>query len=212
MRTWDARSRLRTPTHRNLLIAFSELSRLKDKLGLSSAIVEKTAYIYRKAQEKKLIRGRSIYSILSAAIYIACRELGAARSLTDVIKATSIKRKSLSKCYRILVHELDLKVPLVDHIKCTTVIANRAGLGERTKRMAVDLMREVVDNGISAGKDPMCLAATVLYVSCHRNGEDFSQKEIAKVAGVTEVTIRNRIKELRAKLYPNLEGVRLSPW
>jgi transcription initiation factor TFIIB len=179
--------------------AFSELERLKDKLGLSDAIVQKTAYIYRKAQEKRLARGRSVSSILAAAIYIACREMGAARTLRDVTEITNVKRKVLSRSYRLLVLELDIKVPSVDPMKCIVKIANKAKLGEKTQRMAMSTMSDLINKEISAGKDPMGLAATVLYLSCLTNSETTTQRDIAEAAGVTEVTIRNRFKDLKTQ-------------
>jgi transcription initiation factor TFIIB len=200
LRTWDFRSQAHSPMKRNLVHAFSELGRLKDKLGLSDAIIEKTAYLYRKAQEKHLVRGRSTSSILAAAIYTACRELGASRTLKDVAKATDITRKVVSRSYRVLVLELDIKVPLVDPMKCIAKIANSAKLTEKTKRMAMDTMNDLIGKEISAGKLPMGLAATVLYMSCLANGESKTQKDIADMAGVTEVTIRNRFKDLKTKL------------
>lgn len=200
LRTWDYRSQADSPMRRNLMHAFSELGRLRDKLGLSDVIMEKTAYVYRKAQEKNLVRGRSTSSMLAAAIYAACRELGASRTLKDVAKATDIKLKSISRSYRVLVLELDMKVPLVDPMKCIAKIANSAKLSEKTKRMAMDTMSELVGKGISAGKLPMGLAATVLYMTCLTNGESKTQKDIAEMAGVTEVTIRNRIKDLKSKM------------
>jgi transcription initiation factor TFIIB len=181
--------------------AFSELDRLKDKLGLSDAMVQKTAYIYRKAEEKRLIRGRSISSILAAAIYIACREMGAARSLRDVTEITNVTRKALSRSYRLLVIELDIKVPLVDPMKCITRIASKAKLSEKTMRTAISTMNEVVKKEISAGKDPMGLGAAVLYLSCLTNGENTTQKDIAEAAGVTEVTVRNRLNDLKIRLH-----------
>ena len=200
LRTWDFRTKAHTPTHRNLIQAFSELGRLKDKLGLSDAIMEKTAYIYRKAQEKKLIRGRSTSSILGAAIYTACREMGASRTLRDVADATNVKRKDISRSYRILLLELGIKVPLVDPMKCIAKIANKAKLSEKTKRMAMDTMNDLVGKEISAGKLPMGIAATVLYMACLANGESTTQKDVADAAGVTEVTIRNRFKDLKTRL------------
>jgi transcription initiation factor TFIIB len=199
LRTWDLRTKAHSPTDRSLVHAFSELDRLKEKLGLSDAIMEKTAYLYRKAQEKQLARGRSVSSILAAAIYATCRELDAARSLADVASATDVKRKAISRSYRLLVLELDLKVPLVNPMKCIAKIANKAHLSEKTKRTAMDLMKDVIGKEISAGKLPMGLAATVLYMSCLASGESVSQKDIAEAAGVTEVTIRNRLRDLRAK-------------
>lgn len=200
LRTWDFRTQAHTSADRNLIQAFSELGRLKDKLGLSDAIIEKTAYIYRKAQEKGMIRGRSTSSILAAAIYIACREMGASRTLRDVAETTDVKRKVISRSYRLLIHELGIMVPSVDPMKCIAKIANNAKLSEKTKRMAIDTMNDLTEKKISAGKAPMGLAATVLYLSCLRNGENVTQKNIAEAAGVTEVTIRNRVKDLRARL------------
>jgi transcription initiation factor TFIIB len=200
LRTWDARTRVHAAGHRNLMRAFSELERLKDKLGLSDAIVQKTAYIYRKAQEKRLARGRSVSSILAAAIYIACREMGAARTLRDITEITNVKRKALSRSYRLLVLKLDIKVPSMDLMKCIVKIANKAKLSEKTQRMAMSTMNDLINKEIPAGKDPMSLAATVLYLSCLRNGEaTTTQKEIAEAAGVTEVTIRTRFKDLKTK-------------
>jgi transcription initiation factor TFIIB len=197
LRTWDARTRVHAAGHRNLMKAFQELDRLRDKLGLSDVIVQKTAYIYRKAQDRQLIRGRSTSSILAAAIYIACREMGAQRTLSDVTEIADVKRKDLSRSYRLLILELDIKVPLADPMKCIIKIANRAGLSEKTRRIAMSTMNELVQKEMSAGKDPMGLAATVLYQTCLSNGETITQRGIAEAAGVTEVTIRNRFNELK---------------
>jgi transcription initiation factor TFIIB len=179
--------------------AFNELARVKDKLGLCDAIIEKTAYIYRKAQEKHLTRGRSVSAILAAAIYIACREMGASRTLADVATAMDVKRKIISRSHRILINELDINVPPVDLVKCIAKIANKMNIDEKTKRMAMHTMVDLVDREISTGKSPMGLAASVLYTSCIRNDENTTQKNVAEAAGVTEVTIRNRIKDLRSK-------------
>lgn len=200
LRVWDFRTQAHSSTDRNLIRAFNELDRVKDKLGLSDAIIEKTAYIYRKAREKQLIRGRSTSSILSAAIYIACREMSASRTLKEVIDITNIKRKVISRAYRMLVSELDIKMPLVDPMKCVVKIANKAKLSEKTTRMAMRTMSDLTKKEISAGKGPMGLAATVLYLSCLSNNEHATQRDIAEAAGVTEVTIRNRVKDLKIRL------------
>jgi transcription initiation factor TFIIB len=197
LRTWDARTQAHSSTDRNLRHAFYELDRLKDKLGLSDTIVEKSAYIYRKAQERMLIRGRTISGILAAAIYIACRELGTPRTLKDIAADSAIKLKEVARSYRILYFELDLKMPLVDPMKCIVKVANKAKLSEKTKRQAAEMMRMVNKRELSAGKDPMGLAASVLYLASLRNGDSITQMDIADAAGVTEVTLRNRTKDLR---------------
>ncbi|MFZ0514537.1 MAG: TFIIB-type zinc ribbon-containing protein [Candidatus Nitrosopolaris sp.] len=200
LKTWDSRSQIHTPTDRSLQQAFFQLDVLKDKLGLSDAIVEKSAYLYRKAQARMLVRGRTISGVLAAAIYIACREMEAPRTLKDIATACNVKRKELSKDYRILHSRLDLRIPQLEPMKCIAKVANIAKLGERTKRQAVEIMSNVTKKEISAGKDPMGLAASVLYLSSIKTGEITTQSDIARAAGVTEVTVRNRAKELRDKL------------
>lgn len=199
LRTWDARSRSTISGHRNLMQAFNELGRLKDKLGLTNAIVEKVAYIYRKAEEKQIIRGRSVSAILAAAIYMACRELSAPKSLREMTEASQVKSKALTQCYRLLALKLDMKVPLIEPSKYIARIANKTGISEKTQRIAIAMMEEITKNEISAGKNPVALAATVLYLSCLASDENQTQMNIAAAAGVTEVSIRNRFKDLKTK-------------
>lgn len=200
LRAWDFRTQAHSPTERNLRQAFSDLDRLRDKLGVSDAVIEKTAYIYRKAQERGLVRGRTISATIAAALYIACRETGTSRTLKDIAQIGNIKRKDLARIYRLVVMELDLKIPLIDPIKCVARVANKANLSERTMRAGVNIMKKVSKRGGSAGKDPMGLAASVLYLACLSTGETRTQTEIAEAAGVTEVTVRNRCKSLKVEL------------
>jgi transcription initiation factor TFIIB len=200
LRAWDFRIHLSRSSDRNLQTAFKLLNTLKDKLGLSDAIVEKVAYIYRKAQERGFVRGRSIPAVLAAAVYIVYRDFGVPKTMKDIATVSNIKRKNIARVYRQLLLELDYKVPNPDPVKCIAKIANKGNLTEKTKRHALDIMEKITENEISAGKDPMGLAATVLYMSCIKTGENITQKEISNVAGVTEVTLRNRFKDLKNHL------------
>src|SRR5918911_3850042 len=166
LRTWDFRLKLNTPSDRNLREAFKLLDTLKDKLGLSNAVIENTAYLYRKAQQRKFLRGRSIPAVICAATHIACRDLGVSKTMKDIAAASNVKRKNIARVYRQLILEFDYKVPNTDPVKCIAKIANNTNLTEKTKRHAFNIMKEVTENEISAGKDPMGLAATVLYISC----------------------------------------------
>jgi len=195
LRTWDKRSQS-DRIDRNFKQAFSELNRLKDKLAISDVVVEKAAYIYRKALEKKLVRGRSIPAMIGAALYAACRDTETPRTLNDITAAINIKRKKLTACYRLLVKELGLKMPVVDSIQCVARIASKAGLSEKTKRYAIEILRKAEEDKSSAGKNPMGLAGAALYLSCVKNGDDKTQRDIAEASNITEVTIRNRYKGL----------------
>ncbi len=195
LRTWDSRSQSQ-PIDRNLKQAFSELYRVKDKLVLSDSVVEKAAYIYRKALEKKMVRGRSISSMIGSALYAACREVETPRTLKEIAEIMNIKKGDLAACYRKLVHELDLKIPVADSVQNVARIASKIGISEKTKRYSIEILRKAEENKISAGKNPMSLAATALYISCLKMGENHTQRDLAEAANVTEVTIRNRYKGL----------------
>ncbi len=200
LRTWDSRSQMHEQMDRNLKHAFTQLGKLRDKLVLSDAIVEKAAYVYRKAVAKGLVRGRSIEGVLAAAVYASCRDAETPRTLNDVADAINIKRKNLSKNYRLLVHELDLRIPVVNSITCMSKIANNLGLSEKVKRDALAVLKEANGMRLTAGKDPMGMAASALYISCMKYDVGVSQRQIALASGVTEVTIRNRYKDLKKSL------------
>jgi transcription initiation factor TFIIB len=198
IRVWDFR--IQTANDRSLKQALHELEHLKESLGLSDTITEKSAYFYRKASRMNLIKGRTVSSVLAASVYLACRELETPRTLSEISASSNVERKKISRDYRMLVHTFDPKIPSIDHIRCITRIANKVGVTERTKRLAVKIMRNVIALQISAGKGPMGIAATVLYIACLHAGEIKTQKELSIAAGVTEVTIRNRYSDLKKYL------------
>jgi transcription initiation factor TFIIB len=199
LRTCDLRTSY-TYLDKNLTQACDELDILKDKLALSDAVVEKAAYIYRKVEDRGLVRGRTISGIMAAAIYAAGREVGTLWTLRDIAATSDVKRKDIARNYRMLLLEFDFKVPNADPMKCIAKVANKANLSENTKRQAINIMKEVSGREIAAGKDPMGIAASILFISCLKTGEYRTQSQIANASGVTEVTVRNRYKELKSKL------------
>lgn len=197
LRKWDSRSRMKNNDERNLQQALLELLKLKEKLSLPDAIVEKASYIYRKALEQKLVRGRSIAALIAAALYAACRESETPRTLREIASTMGIKRKELTASYRLIFKELELKIPVADSVSCIAKIASNADLSEKTKRHAMKILKKAEQQNALAGKHPMGLAASALYLASIDLKENRTQKDIANAAGVTEVTIRNRCKGLR---------------
>ncbi len=200
LRTWDRRSQAHESADRNLRQAFGELRRFSDKLTVSEAVTEKAAYFYRKALERNLVRGRSITAIIAASLYAACRDAQVPRTLKDVAAVSNVKKKDLARSYRLLHKEMDFRMPVTDAGRCVSMIASRAKMPESTQRRAREILLRARQVGISAGKDPMGLAASALYVACTLEGTEKTQKDVAEAAGVTEVTIRNRYKGLREGL------------
>ncbi|MDP9288473.1 MAG: transcription initiation factor IIB [Thermoproteota archaeon] len=200
LRTWDRRIHACGSTG-SLAQAFNELDRLNDKLRLPDAVIQRTARVYRKAEEKGIIQGRSISTILAAALYIACRQMGTPRTLNEIVAGTAnVKRRNLTMGYRLLVQELGLKIPVVDPVVCIAKIANKVNLSEKTKRQAMNIMHHVLQKEISGGKNPMCLAASVIYLSCVHSGENKTQKDIVQASGISQVTIINRSRELNNRI------------
>ena len=203
LRMWNSRSQSHTPTERNLQQAFTMLSRLKDRLGLPNHVTEKAAYTYRKAQERGLIRGDTIGSVLAASIYVAARQSGVLRTLDDISESSNIKPKQAARSYRRIISELDIKVPLIDPAKYIVKVANNLNFDEKIKRKALELMEQAQKKNILVGKDPISMAASILYLVNLAEGQQNlprTQAEIAKAAGITEVTLRNRSKELRKNM------------
>ena len=200
LRKWQIRSRVHSSIDRNLAQAMTELDRLSSKVTAPSAVKEKAAVIYRKALDEGLVRGRSIAAIAAASLYAACRITGTPRSLREIAEASLVDKKDIARCYRLLLRELDLHIPLADPLIYVTKIARKADIPGQIQAEAVKILKEAKRKHVSAGKDPMGLAAAALYIACKRLGEKKTQKEIADAAGVTEVTVRNRFKTLKRQL------------
>jgi transcription initiation factor TFIIB len=203
LRKWQIRSRVHSSVDRNLAQAMAELDRLTDKLHIPPSIKEKAAVIYRKALDKGLVRGRSISAIAAASLYAACRISQTPRTLRELSAHSPIDKKDIARCYRLLLRELGLKMPIPTAQLRVPKIAAKVNVGEKTQQRAVEILREAERLKTTAGKDPMGLAAAALYIACVMNDEKRTQKMIADAAGVTEVTIRNRYKGLKEDL--NLE-------
>ncbi len=200
LRKWDNRSPAYGSAERNLGVALNELDKMGDKLGVSRSVKERAAYIYRKALERGLLRGRSITGISAASLYAALRDTETPRTLKDVAAANNLSKKSVARDYRILLREMDLSMPVADAARNVSRIASQVGMSEKAVRRAIEIVRLTEQREISAGKAPMGLAASALYLAGVLEGEVATQKEIAEAAGVTEVTVRNRYKGLRSDL------------
>jgi len=199
LKTWDQRVHFHDSKDRNLKQAFSLLYTLRDKFRLSDATIEKAAYIYRKAVSKRLMAGRSIDATLVAALYVAIRETRTSISLYDMSKVSNIRLKTIARLVRLLGSELEIQIPTSDPALYVTKVGNQIGLNEKTIRDGIDLMHSIREKEYSTGKKPMSLAATVLYAACVRTDISITQKEIAEASGITAVTLRTRLRDLKRK-------------
>ncbi len=200
MRKWHKRASIASSSERNYLIALPELNRVSSYLGLPDNIRETAALLYRKCVQNNLIRGRPIEIIVQAAIYAACRESGMPRTLDEIASISGVAKKDVGRAYRIIAHELDLKIPLTDPIAYVPRYVNALKLSGEAQEKAIELLKIAMKKGLLSGRSPTGVSAAAVYIAGALAGERRTQKEVADVAGVTEVTIRNRYRELKEQL------------
>jgi transcription initiation factor TFIIB len=199
LRTWDSRSKS-SSEERNLRSAFVILGTIQSKLDISDAIIERAAYLYRKALTKNITRGRTISTMISAALYVACRESNVPRTLQDIANAANISFKNLSRHYRVFVNALGLQIESYDPSDFVSKIGTTVGLSEKAKRGALDIIYKSKEKGIASGKSPVSLAATAIFLSGVINKENVTQDKISKAAGISSMTIRNIAKVIKKSL------------
>jgi len=199
-RRWQIRSRIHGSLDRNLAQAMNELERIGSQLELPRNIMEEASLIYRKAAEMGLVRGRSIISVMAASIYAACRIKNLPRTLDEISVFTRSSVKDVARCYRLILKEVKVKVPLVNAESYISRIASSLNLSGAVQGRAAEILKEARKARITSGKDPSGLAAASLYIASIIEGERRTQKQLASAAGVTEVTVRNRYKDLVLKL------------
>lgn len=200
MRKWHKRASISNSIERNLAIALTELNRVASHLGLSESIRESSALFYRKCVEKGLIRGRQIESVVSAVIYAICRQYGIPRTLDEIAEVAEIPKKEIGRTYRLITQELELRIPLTNPKFYITRFITALKLSGEAQARAVEILDQSLKQGLVSGRGPMGVAAAAVYIASVMTGERRTQKEVADVAGVTEVTIRNRYRELKKAL------------
>ena len=198
MRRWNKISSNNRSYHRNLKNAFAILSTIKDKLSLNDALIEKSAYNYRKALDRRIIKGRSIRALVGASVYAACRELNVPRTLDEIAETANTDSIFAGKCYRLLVRFLKLHLPVLDSNVYLAKIANKANVSEKTYRRALEMLTTIKENPISHGKDPNALAVAVLYAACLKENEKVSQAQIAVAGDTSIVTLRKRYQDVKS--------------
>lgn len=200
LRKWQRRVRVSDATERNLAVALSDLSKLSSTLNLPKNILETASVIYRKAIKKRLIRGRSIHNVTAAAIYMSCRQCGIARTLEEIAEAAGLNKKDVGRSYRFMVRELGTFVPPSTSRDYAARFSNKLIISGRAEAIAIKILETAKRIKLTSGRGPTGIAAAATYVATVLTNERKTQREIAEIANVTEVTIRNRYKELLERL------------
>ncbi|MFX1369900.1 MAG: transcription initiation factor IIB [Promethearchaeota archaeon] len=205
MRKWHIRSRIRSPQQRNLTAAMTEMERLSSQLGIPRDTRETAALIYRKALSRKLVRGRTIESVVAASVYLACRIHRIPRRLDDVAIEAKTGRKQIGQAVRLIISRVNVRIPLPSANDLIPRLSADLGLEGRTMNTATEIVTRAKTKRITVGKDPGGIAGAALYIASILEDDKRTQREIAEASRVTEVTIRNRYKELVRSLDISLD-------
>ncbi len=200
LRKWHRRMRVSGARERSVASALEEIGRLASNMGLPKNIRERAAELYRKAVDKNLIRGRSIDSVVTAALYAACRKAEVPRTLDEFAELTTLTRKEIGRTYRFLSRQLSLALEPTKPETFIQRFCNELELSGEVIKTAKNIIKKAEDEEIISGKGPTGLAGAAIYIASIKANERRTQREIAEVADVTEVTVRNRYKELVEKL------------
>ncbi len=203
LRKWQQRVRVSSPRERRLANVLSKMGETCDDLNLSRNVLETASMIYRNLDGHIDVKGKSVASITAATIYMACKQCDVVRSLEEICKGictpkdVKSKTKLAAKYYRTMVMEMgQLSAPVVTMDKYISKIANMTQTEVRVERLALEIAEKTKDSSIADGKAPNGIAAAYLYVASVLLGQNVLQRDVSSIAGVTEVTIRNRCKEI----------------
>jgi len=198
LRKWQ--HRISTAIERNLKLALAELKRVSSYLKLPKSVEEEAARIYTMAVQRGLVRGRSMESVVAGALYASCRRHEVPRTLDELSEASGIDKKEVGRTYRFITRELGIRILPSNPVDYLPRFVSALKLSADTQSKAVDILQQARDAELTSGRGPTGIAAASLYVAALMNNEKRTQREVADVAGVTEVTIRNRYKELLKEL------------
>jgi transcription initiation factor TFIIB len=196
LRTWNERFRTRDSKERNLKQALGEIDRMASALGLPKNVRETASVIYRRALDEDLLPGRSIEGVATAALYAAARQAGTPRSIDELVAVSRVEEMEMTRTYRYVVRELNLEIQPADPEKYIPRFVSDLDLSEEVERHARELIENARGAGVLSGKSPVGLAAAAVYAASLLANEKVTQSAVSEVANISEVTIRNRYKEL----------------
>ena len=193
LKKWQNRQ---TWHEKNLSIAMNEIRRLCGQLSLPEYINEAAATMYRKIYKKDLLKGRSIKSMVAAAVYISCRQGNVPIALKSITNLSQESEKTIRKAFRTVLQELNIKINTVNATSLISRIGGELKINQKIEKEAREIVENAKNKRLLIGKDPKGIAAAAIYIAALRSGQRKSQSAVAKAANVTEVSLRNRYKEL----------------
>ena len=185
---------------RSLRMALRELGSLSVCLSVPPEVTDEAARVCTRGLERGFMNGRTRAQMTASSLYAACREKEVLTTLDDVAAASGVRRDEVARCYRLLVTELDMQIPILHPAEYVDRLASKANIDAWVQARALEILSKAERKGTTAGKDPIGLAASALYLAATLEGQKLTQRSAAEAAGVAEATVRNESKRLRTVL------------
>ncbi len=206
LRRWQYRCRVANSSDRNIVLGLQEIKRMGTHLSIPTDVVKTAAFYHKKAVDKRLIVGRSTLSIAAAALYAACRSYNYPRTLDEIALASKLNkggaqgRKEVAHSFRVLRQQLEIDVHIPTASDYLGRFCSKLAVDDECSRGSRNIVESIENTELVIGKSPVSIAAAAIYIAAKYLNKKVKQKNIADVAGITEVTIRNRYKDIEKKL------------
>ena len=204
LRKWQYKTRANSSQSRNMSVALAEIKRRAAQMQLPASIRDETAHLYRRSVNENLIRGRSMRAVIAACMYLACRMCSHSITVDDIAKALSVSRKETGRIYRYLRMRFGIHLQQQSGDLFVERCCQQLKLPEATMRKARQYVMACEDAGLDSGKSPLSLVAASIYIACGKKDGGITQEDISEVCNVTEVTLRNRVKDVESIIKKSL--------
>ena len=199
LRRQHNRARVGRKRDRNKIYAFKEIRQLTGEKSLPTPVRDQACKLFRSAQTESLLQGRSLEGFAAACVYAACRINSVSRTIEETVRAAKADREEFRAAYDALNRELGLPVAPTSPTEYLPRYATELGVSSSVERRARELVDRTETEGIANGRNPSGVAAACLYTAAKEADAEVTQREVAAVASVTPVTIRNTFQELAAE-------------
>ncbi len=199
---WQEGARTGNLASKSILQASEEIERIANEIRVTDSIKESALEIFSSSSKSGIVRGRKSGKVAAAAVYTACRMANVPRTLDEISEKTNLNRNELSRLHRLITRKLKLKIYATNTSNFLPRFAHKLVVSDDVEKEAEEIIKAIEKSNYRQGISPAALLGAALYIACKNNKVRRSQLEIAKAVGTSEVTLRNRAKEILSIINP----------
>ncbi|KAF9963586.1 transcription initiation factor IIB [Modicella reniformis] len=182
-------------THK-LLDVYKDISAMCDAIGLTKVIADTAKQLFKHIHDERLLRGRLDQAVMTACIYIACRQQKVPRSIKEILALTQVPKKEFTKCFKVIRALQEAKsMPMTAEDPMPRFCCSLQ-LNMEVEKLATSLVFKAKELHTMFGKTPPTIAATCIFMASNLCNDPRTLKRISLECGITEMTIRRAYKHL----------------